>query len=335
MNYSYKQNKNSKVVSWILTIILLIAAAGAIFVIFDKDEKEQMVEPEATATNLQEGLVMSEKASLKLDNPLGLTFTMEISPELYEEVSKDENKTFGIVIGPIKYFRQVDTGEGFDKIDWIKEFEEKDFNVSCLEGDILAVTAADGTLSHYIQNGSIVNVPYQGVNTRIVGFGYLKTVDGDNVSYKYAALPEGVSYEDYACAYMYAAADLLNEIEVLGLYMAESDIDVLKSIINQAVDLAHGLEEPTDDGSTFTVTLSEEAKDLKVGEEFTLDVEIAEPVRMSIWWQSTDTSVAVVKDGVIKAVGEGSATINVFVAGEKYTCEITVDNRIELPDSAE
>ena len=134
---------------------------------------------------------------------------------------------------------------------------------------------------------------------------------------------------------MYAAAELLNEIEVLDLYMAQSDIDFLKSIINQAVDLAHGLEEPTDDGSTFTVTLSEEAKDLKVGEEFTLDVEIAEPVRMSIWWQSTDTSVAVVKDGVIKAVGEGSATINVFVAGEKYTCEITVDNRIELPDSAE
>lgn len=333
MNYSYKQNKKSNVVSWILTIILLIAAAGAIFVIFDKDKKEQTVD--STGTLIQEGLVMSEKASLKLNNPLGLTFTMEISPELYEEVSKDENKTFGIVIGPIKYFRQVDTGEGFDKIDWIKEFEEKDMNVSCLEGDILAVTAADGTLSHYIQNGSIVNVPYQGVNTRIVGFGYLKTVDGDNVSYKYAALPEGVSYEDYACAYMYAAADLLNEIEVLGLYMAESDIDILKSIINQAVDLAHGLEEPTDDGSTFTVTLSEKAKDLKVGEEFTLDVEIAEPVRMSIWWQSTDTSVAVVKDGVIKAVGEGSATINVFVAGEKYTCEITVDNRIELPDSAE
>ncbi len=334
MNYSYKQNKKGKAIAWILVLVLLIAAAGAVFVAFNKKENKPTVEPEAT-TNLQEGLVMSEKASFRFKDSLGLTFTMEISPEMYEEVSKDENKTFGIVIGPIKYFRQVDTGEGFDKIDWIKEFEEKELNVSCLEGDVLAVTAEDGTLSHYILNGSIVNVPYQGVNTRIVGFGYLKTVDGENVSYKYAALPEGVSYEDYACAYMYAAADLLNEIEVLDLYMAQSDIDILKSVINQAVDLAHGLEAPTDDGSTFSVTLSEVAKDLKIGEEFILDVEIAEPVRMSIWWQSTDTSVAVVKDGVIKAVGEGSATINVFVAGEKYTCEITVGNGMELPNSVE
>ena len=36
MNYSYKQNKQGKAIAWILVLVLLIAAAGAVFVSFNK-----------------------------------------------------------------------------------------------------------------------------------------------------------------------------------------------------------------------------------------------------------------------------------------------------------
>lgn len=335
MNYSYKQNKKSKVVSWLLTIILLLAAAGAIFVIFDFDNNEKEQTVDTTGTLIQEGLVMDDRAEFRLEDQIGLKFKAIISPELYNEVYGGENKSLGIAFAPLRFFEQVDTGESFENIDWIKLLQENDLAPTCIQYYPIAITKPDGTLSHYIHEASVTNFPYQGVNMKIMAIGYVKTNEGGNISYKYASLPEGVSYQEYASSYASAAADKLNELAVYGSYLAQSDIDVLRSIINQSVDLANGLQSPTDDGSRYSVTLSEETKTLSVGENFTIEVNIEESVPTSIWWQSTDSSVAVVNNGVIKAVGEGSATINVFVAGEKYTCQIIVDNRIELPDSVE
>lgn len=343
MNYSYKQKKTGKVLAWLLTIILLIAAAGAVFVVLNKKDSDNTGSVDngggnnvdSEVTTIQEGLVMSAMPDFRLNEPIGLRYTTIISPELYNEVSKDENKSFGTLFGPLRFFTQVDTGESYEKIDWIKEFEKNELDPSFVESKPVAITSADGSLSHYIHKASIANIPYQGVNMQLLGIGFVKTVDGENVSYKYASLPEGLSYQDYACSYAYAAAEMLNERAALDLYMPQSNIDILKGVINQSVDLVAGLVEPTDNGSTYSVTLSETAKDLKLDEEFTINVEIAEEIPTSIWWQSTDMTVAIVKDGVVKAVGEGSATINVFVAGEKYTCSITVDNRIELPDAVE
>jgi hypothetical protein len=321
MNYSYQQNKKGKVVAWILATILLIAAAGAVFVVFNKKGNENS---DKSATNIQKGLVMVAEPDFRLNAPIGLRSTAIITPELYKEVSEDENKNFGIVFAPLNYFLKVDI-DGTGDVDWANAFEKETLTASFVESMPVAITSADGTLSHYIHKASISNIPYQGVNMQLVGIGYVRTVDGENVSYKYASFPEGLSYKDCGYSYAYAAAEKLNELKVHDLYLAQSDLDILHDIINQSVDLANGLTEPTDDGSKYAVTLSDVSKTLNIDEEFTLEVDIAEAVKTPIWWQSTDTSVVVVNNGVIKAVGEGTATINVFVAGVKHTCAITVN----------
>ena len=322
MNYSYKQNGKGKIVAWILATILLIAAACAVFVVFNKKNDEHS--GGNSATTIQDGMVMMTEPDFRLNEPIGLRSTVVITPELYKEVMEDENKNFGILFAPFNYFLKVDI-DGTGDVDWVTAFEKETLSGVFVESAPVAVTSADGTLSHYIHKGSIANIPYQGVNMKLLGIGYVKTVDGENVSYKYASFPDGISYKDCAYSYAYAASYKLNELKVLDLHLAQSELDILNSVINQSVDLANGLTEPTDDGSKYAVTLSDVSKTLNVDEEFTIEVDIAEGIDTPIWWQSTDTTVAVVKNGVVKAVGEGTATINVFVAGVKYTCAITVN----------
>ena len=66
------------------------------------------------------------------------------------------------------------------------------------------------------------------------------------------------------------------------------------------------------------------------GEELTLQV-TCDPenttVDKTVKWSSSDTAVATVENGTVKAVGKGTATITAEVAGKKATCEVSI-----LPD---
>ena len=111
---------------------------------------------------------------------------------------------------------------------------------------------------------------------------------------------------------------------MLNTYLSQADIDTLNNVINNSVDLANGLTEPTADSSFYAVTLSDVSKTIGGDEEFAIKVDIAEAVPTSIWWQSSDTTVATVKDGVVTALKEGTTTITAFVAGKEYKCVVTV-----------
>ena len=65
MNYSYKQNGKGKIVAWILATILLIAAAGAVFVVFNKKNDEHS--GGNSATTIQDGMVMMTEPDFRLN----------------------------------------------------------------------------------------------------------------------------------------------------------------------------------------------------------------------------------------------------------------------------
>lgn len=330
MENSYQKSRFGKIVLWIIVSILLITAVGAIVVFNRKDNKPV----EENATTYQSGMVMMAVPTVRLNEPTGVRFTAQITPELYNEVMADENKVFGMVIAPISYFMKVDVDEVPGDCDWLKEFEKETVTVLTMD-DIspYAYTESDGTLVEYRMNGAITSILYKNTNLQFLGIGYVKTTDGENITYKYASHPDGLTYKQCAYSFAYVAAERLNSYVVRNEHLAQADLDMLNGVINNSVDLANGLTEATDDGSAYAVTLSDIAKTLKVDEEFTIKVDIAEAVKTSIWWQSTDTNVAVVENGVVKAVGEGTATINVYVAGEKYTCAITVGEVTETPEA--
>lgn len=82
------------------------------------------------------------------------------------------------------------------------------------------------------------------------------------------------------------------------------------------------------------VTLTPDKTTLNVGEKQTLTATVlpAYATNKNVTWVSSDTSVATVENGVVTAVGKGTATITVTTEDGGYTatCEVTV----KLPVSA-
>ena len=77
------------------------------------------------------------------------------------------------------------------------------------------------------------------------------------------------------------------------------------------------------------VTLDKESVSLRVTETVTL---VATPTPANTTekgiWESSNEAVATVENGVVKAVGEGTATIKVTVGNYSAACQVTVDSEI-------
>ncbi len=90
-------------------------------------------------------------------------------------------------------------------------------------------------------------------------------------------------------------------------------------------------EEPTSSGLDETqdnsgaLNLSEFAVSLQKGDSKIITVKVPEGYKSNdIKWESDDNSVATVSNGVIQAIGEGSATITVSTKDGKYTSKCIV-----------
>lgn len=75
-----------------------------------------------------------------------------------------------------------------------------------------------------------------------------------------------------------------------------------------------------------SVTLSQTAVTLDVGGSVTLTATVApsNATDNTVTWSSSNASVASVSNGVVKAVGEGSANITASAGGKSATCKVTV-----------
>lgn len=323
--------KNSAVLKTFIAVIVvlfvLLAVAGVAAYFTDWFTKKPNGGSDGSL--VQDGMEMDKEATMRFESPQGIRFTANVSSELANEVAGDPNKSFGAMIVPMDYFEGMDTGKTFEEQDWMKIFEEHYATLLKFE-DISAysVTSSDGILFGYQLRFSITSIKYKNTNLPFFGIAFVKTVDGENVSYTYASLPKDTAYRDMAVSYASLAAKCLNEEKISGTYYSAEDLALLNKIVNDSVDLANGLETATDDGSKYTATLSETEKTMKVGEKFTLTAEIAEEVDVPVWWQSSDYDVVTINNGEVMAVGDGTAEISAFVAGQEYVCTVTVGESV-------
>ncbi len=74
------------------------------------------------------------------------------------------------------------------------------------------------------------------------------------------------------------------------------------------------------------IRLSASTLNMKVGETYQINASVSPKIFMNseAIWLSTDENVAVVKSGYVFAVGEGKATVHVFIGTGHATCQVTV-----------
>ena len=78
------------------------------------------------------------------------------------------------------------------------------------------------------------------------------------------------------------------------------------------------------------VTITPSTLNLATGETATLTVSVEpEGATYEVEWSSSDETVATIVDGVVTAVGEGTATVTAVVGDDSATCVVTVETPIE------
>lgn len=77
--------------------------------------------------------------------------------------------------------------------------------------------------------------------------------------------------------------------------------------------------------TSFSLNTTEK-QSLKAGDTFTLVAQV-EPAGYAVGWKTSNDSVAQVKDGVVTAVGAGTATITATLGSQSICCEVEVGAR--------
>ena len=280
-------------------------------------------EPSNVSMYLANGLTMQSGAQLSMEER-ALRFTCDITTELYNEVQADTSKSLGMLVMPRKFFDQVNT-ENYTYIDWIKAFDAAGLNSYIYH--VYEESGIGTTGSGYYMRIKLYDIGFGAINQEIVALGVLATTaTNGNVTYKYSALPIGVTYRDNARSMAYVAAATLNA-QALGMANhSADDVAVLKGYINDSVDKANGKTEATDDGSMYAFTTNITApQKLSIGESFTVVTTISPNVNVPVWYRSSDESIIEVDEsGKVTAKGKGTAVVGVYVAGESYGITVTV-----------
>ena len=271
----------------------------------------------------QDGLTMQKGAALYLgdgERP-SLRFTCNVSPELKAEVEAEPTKTFAMLAIPTRFFNIVNT-ENYTCIDWVKAFDEAGIDSYYLSEYTSEQITENG--DEYCYRYRLTDIPAAGVNMDVTAIGVVIKANEDGTkTYTYARMPEGETYQSNARTVAYVACAALSANALGYDTYPDEHIAKIKGFLNEAVDLANGLETPTDDNSQFEYTVNKTQVELAVGETFQLETDVESNVRVPVFYASQDSAIAVVDgNGLITAQSAGETVILIYVA--EVLTEVTV-----------
>jgi hypothetical protein len=294
--------------------------------VVEEEATSTLVAPANESALICDGLEMVQGAQLYLgtdtDRP-ALRFTCNVSADLKATVEADSTKKLAMLVIPMKFFDRVNTNN-YTYIDWVNAFNDAGIDSYYLSEFETTQLYENG--SNYYMRYRLEGIPYGGMNMEVTCLGVLIDNSGATPTYTYSKLPNGATYRSNSRSVAYVASATLNAYK-LGLEsLDDAALAKMQGYVNEAVDSANGLTEATADGSTFEITTNATTKTMSVGETFQVNASYAPSnVLVPIWYRSNDTSIVTVDDnGLIKAVGKGTAVVGIYVAGEVVAITITV-----------
>lgn len=295
------------------------------------DTQTELTPPADETSYIAEGMTMLAGASVYMgdDDSLdpAIRFTCLIDNELKAEVEADENKSLAILVAPLDYFEAVNANST-TYIDWVNAFAEAEKTV------IMNVFDDYGTYNDYTSymRFTLANVLYNNMNRKFVAMGVLIDNSSGTPTYKYSAMPDGLTYRSNARSVAYVAGAALNAYAIGGASFTEERAAKLRTYIDMAVDKANGLSAHTNNGDMPEVTItSSKSVTMALNSYHTIEGTV-EPVGLDVpaRFVSSNESVATVSEaGVVYARGYGSATITLYIAGEAYTISVTCSSNVQ------
>ena len=131
---------------------------------------------------------MVKGASVRLNSASsGIRFTAEFDESLYDEVSLDESKQFGMVITKRAYYDQA-VENGGDLIASLTTLGKNKFALitESSQNPITPYIVTEEAKTSYRISGALTNIQYKNADCEWIGVGVVITTDGENESYLYA-----------------------------------------------------------------------------------------------------------------------------------------------------
>ncbi len=157
---------------------------------------------------------------------------------------------------------------------------------------------------------------------------------GDTVRLGYGVSPSGISPRIMLESSNEGIASVVSERGLVRGVSRGNAVISVKGIYGGAV-ATNACEVRVSDVEATSITLAEHEKELNVGDEYTPSYVITpdNSSQRTVSVTSDNESVAMVEDGVVKAVSAGNANIVVAIAGTSLsdTCELNVSN-VEVSD---
>ena len=202
---------------------------------------------DASATETTGVFQMVYGASVRTatENP-GIRFTAEMSQDVYSAVTADPNKSFGMIVVPSDYLTGCTDGkyveyltENYVTTDAETGEVTKDSSgvINELGGAYYYDVDKDGTEELCI-SGAVYGLQYSNLNRDFTGIAFIKTQNGDEVSYEYAKDPDGTTTAYHSRNVVYVASKAYEDPDD-----KEKHGTVLQNFIKKGVNQQLGLEE--------------------------------------------------------------------------------------------
>ena len=301
---------------------------------------------------------MVNGASIRYSDPLGLRFIMELGQEEYDDLLKPEDgvtKKVGMYIMPWSYIAENDEITTTDyasvetKLDYVfyssdGSVEEKLYEYEDENGD-----------TYYRANGVISNLKLQNYAKEFVGIGYIAETVKGKTTYTYTDIckEDNVRSAAYVAVEAYADSDYADSNTALRAFSKYIDgaqlytnWGVKEVSVGDVKNYQYGgatynsLDEVKNAIANYSYSLAfdKSVKYVKENGSAQVSATISDATQTvdfagahAVYSSSNPEVVKVDKDGTLKWVKNGTATITATFAGVEATCEV-ISGAIDFED---
>ena len=271
---------------------------------------------------------MQYGASVRTAEPAGIRFTALVGKDVYNEVSSDSNKDFGMFIVPDSYMEDYEA-----YIDSNPNYAGKYYEYFSEQKKMIDFTYTPDQLTEkdggYLMRGALSNVLFENLTREFVGVAYIKTTTGNDIFYEYAEFDR----VDNARSISYVASAAINAgegSEALDSYLAKSAYKLMGVTYNKeteeyvyGVNAYDALEDIEAISPESVYALPSQALALTVGNAASVTSQNLSC--LSVEYKSDREDIVSVNDkGVVTALKEGTATITATAGNYISTRKVNV-----------